>query len=405
MLLTPRPLRPAVSPAASALALRAAMPDDWVDGNRVQVLIDGPETYEAMFAAIDAARDHVNIESYIVEAEGPGQELARRLIAKREQGVKVHLLFDHFGSLQTSSAYFDSLREAGVQMCCYNPIVQGLKARLDRAIHLRDHRKLMIVDGRVAFTGGINISGVYSQRPAGARHRWRARHMPWRDTHVKVEGPVVAQLQKLFIDHWVGETGKRPWLAHYYPPLPRMGRHPVGVAACEAGRRRNPLYSSLLKAVELAQHRISITAAYFVPPRRLVRALCKAAERGVDVRLVLPSISDSWVPLQAARSHYGRLLRSGVRIYERYAALLHAKTAVIDGVWATVGSSNMDWRSFLHNAEANVIVLDPDFAAELDEVFGDDLEQSKEITLPAWQERGLFNRLSQGFARRFEFFL
>jgi len=381
-------------------ALRRSLGGPLVAGNRIELLVDGPATYEAMFAAIDAARDHINIESYIVEAEGPGQELARRLIEKRRQGVKVHLLFDHFGSLQTASSYFAALREAGVQMCCFNPLRPSLKSLISKAMHLRDHRKLMIVDGKVAFTGGVNIACVHAPQATPGK-----ACTPWRDTHVRIEGPVVARLQQLFIDHWAGQTGKRPRLARYFPPLAVAGTQQVGVAACDAGRRRNPFYTSLLRAIEMAQERICITAAYFVPPRRLVRALSKAAARGVEVRLVLPSISDSRPALHAGRSHYGRLLRAGVRIFERQDALLHAKTAVIDGTWATVGSSNMDWRSFLHNAEANVIVLDEDFAQALEGVFANDLAHSVEIELEAWRQRGLRQRMLESLARKFEFFL
>jgi cardiolipin synthase len=389
-----------------ALALEAALPEPLAEGNQVEILIDGPATYEAMFAAIDAARDHINIESYIVEAEGPGAELAERLRAKRAQGVKVNLLFDHFGSMQTDSAYFDALRHAGVQMCCYNPLPpHSWKNLWGRALHLRDHRKLLIVDGRIAFTGGINISSVYSHRPMSPKERKAAEHMHWRDTHVRIEGPVVAQLQRLFIAHWQSQTGKRPYLAHYFPALGRAGDQRVGLAACDAGRRRNPFYSGLLRAIEAAQWRISITAAYFVPPKRLVRALCSAAARGVQVELLLPSISDSSAALQAGRSHYSRLLRAGVQIYERLDALLHAKTAVIDGVWATVGSSNMDWRSFLHNAEANVVVLDERFGARLQQVFDQDLARSERIELDAWRGRPPHQRLVEQMARRFEFFL
>lgn len=389
-----------------AQGLEAALPQPLADGNRVEILLDGPATYASMFAAIDAARDHINVESYIVEGEGPGLELARRLIAKRRQGVKVNLLFDHFGSLQTSASYFEALRNAGVNMCCYNPLPpRSWKNLCSRVLHWRDHRKLLIVDGRVAFTGGINISGVYAARPTSARRRWQTQHVPWRDTHVRIEGPVVAQLQQLFIAHWHSETGLRPKLAHYFPPLGRAGEQRAGVAACDAGRRHNPFYTSLLKAIDLAQHRVCITAAYFVPPRRLLRALCRAADRGVSVELVLPSVSDSTAVLHAGRSHYSRLLRHGVHIHERMNALLHAKTAVIDGVWSTVGSSNMDWRSFLHNAEANVVVLDEAFGARLEQVFDNDRACSREIDPARWRRRGHRQRLLEAAARRFEFFL
>ena len=172
------------------------------------------------------------------------------------------------------------------------------------------------------------------------------------------------------------------------------------MASCDAGRRRNPFYRALLKAIDAAQEQVYVTTAYFVPTRRLLRALAAAARRGVDVRLVLPSESDAWAPLHAGRSHYGRLLQAGVRVYERQGALLHAKTTVIDGVWATVGSANLDWRSFVHNAEANAIVLDADFGAQMEAVFLHDVAASREVTLQEWHARGWLRRMQEGLASR-----
>lgn len=374
-------------------------------GNRVQLLLDGPATYASMFAAIDGARDHVNLESYILEADGPGEELARRLQAKRRQGVKVNLLFDAIGSMHTPAAFFDMLRTAGVRVCEYNP-VHPLRNTLSRALHRRDHRKLMVVDGRTGFIGGVNISAVYGS--FGLRRRGPASPLPpgWRDTHVRVEGPVVAELQRLFLTHWRQHSHELLQGARYFPPLAPAGTQQVGVAAREAGpRRRNVFYRSLLGAIDAAQQRVLVTAAYFVPTRRLVRGLAAASRRGVEVRLVLPGISDAWAPLHAGRSHYAWLLQAGVRLHERHDTVLHAKTCVIDGVWATVGSSNLDWRSILHNAEANVVVLDPGFAGELEAAFWRDVGCCTEITPQAWQQRGWLPRAQEWLARRFEFFL
>lgn len=392
-----------------ARPLMRALRRPLVGGNRLELLIDGPATYDAMFAAIDAARDHINLESYIVEADGPGEELARRLLAQCNRGVKVNLLFDGFGSLQTKAAYFDALRAGGVQLCEYNPL-RSWDRIFSRAVHRRDHRKLLVVDGRVAFVGGINISGVYASGSAGLPgsspgEDSRSATPPWRDTHLRIEGPLAAEFQRLFLQHWSCHADATLQPADYLPPPLACGRVRGAVASCEAGQRRNPFYRALLKAIDHAQQRVSITVAYFVPTRRLVRSLSAAARRGVDVRLVLPSESDAWAPLHAGRSHYARLLQAGVRIYERQGALLHAKTTVIDGVWATVGSANLDWRSFMHNAEANAVVLDPAFGAEMESVFRTDVAASREVTLDQWKRRGFFQRLRERFARRFEFLL
>jgi cardiolipin synthase len=369
-------------------------------GNRVTILVDGPATHKAMFEAIASARDHVNIESYIVENDGPGEELAELLMRKCADGVRINLMYDAWGSWRTPARYFERLRAAGVQLLEFNPI-NPFRHPLAWSLHLRDHRKLTVVDGRVGFIGGVNISSVYS--PVSARPPSAIEC--WRDTHVRIEGPVVARLQRLFLDHWRASSHKPAQLADYFPPLIEAGSERVAVAACDAGRRRNPFYRALLNAIDGAQSRIFITSAYFVPTRRLVRRLMAAARRGVDVRLALPGVSDVWAPLAAGRSIYGRLLSSGVRIFERHNAMLHAKTVVIDGVWATVGSSNMDWRSVLHNAEANIVVVDHGFAARLEELFRGDAEQSREVTYESWSRRPFVARATEWFARKLEFML
>ncbi len=371
-------------------------------GNRVEVLLDGPSTYAAMFKAIEGARDHVNVESYILEDEGPGESLAELLLRKRSAGVRVNVIFDSFGSLRTKAEYFRRLTEAGVALCEYNP-VSLWRRPLHRALHLRDHRKLLVVDGRIGFVGGINFSAVYASGSA-RRRRSDMRH-PWRDVHLRIEGPVVTQLQEVFVEHWKCQLQRSPGDARYFPALPAAGQSRLGVAACDAGRRRNPFYRSLLAALRDAQCSIYVTTAYFVPPRRLLRALERAARRGVDVRLLLPGLSDSWPALAAGRSLYGRLLHSGVRLYECRDAILHAKTAVIDGVWSTVGSSNMDWRSFLHNAEVNAIAIDAKLGAELQRQFLDETRRGAAVTLDAWRRRPLRHRLTEWLARRVEFFL
>ena len=395
-----------------AHALVAGLCEPLVTGNRVDLLQDGPGTYAAMFDAIDNARGHVNLESYILEADGPGEEFARRLIAKARAGVRVNVLYDSFGSLGTPASYFDHLRAHGVNVCEYNPL-RRLGNLLSRALHLRDHRKLMVVDGRIGFIGGVNISSVYSAGSSpltslagsAAPSDGDPVKTGWRDTHVRVEGPIVAQLQRLFMRHWSKHSSIALRGTHYFPPLAPAGNQRAALAACDAGRRRNPFYRALLSALDAAQHRIFLTTAYLVPTRRLMRSLVRARKRGVEVRLLLPGLSDFWAPLQAGRSHYARLLRAGVHIHELHDALLHAKTCVIDGLWTTVGSSNLDWRSFLHNAEANLVVLDATLGEEMERVFMDDVARSQAIDRHDWSKRGLRQRLAEIVARRFEFFL
>ena len=410
----PAKVPPLMAAHSRAHALVAGLGEPLVAGNRVTLLQDGPGTYAAMFEAIANARDHINLESYILEAAGPGEEFARRLIARAKAGVRVNVLYDSFGSIGTPESFFEHLRANGVNVCEYNPL-RRLGNLLSRALHLRDHRKLMVVDGRVGFIGGVNISSVYSAGSsplaslAGSQAAAAGGEAPakpgWRDTHVRVEGPIVAQLQRLFMQHWSRHSSIALRGSHYFPPIAPVGGHRAAVAACDAGRRRNPFYRALLSALDAAQQRIYLTTAYLVPTRRLMRALVRAARRGVDVHLLLPGVSDFWAPLQAGRSHYARLLRAGVHLHELHDTLLHAKSCVIDGLWTTVGSSNLDWRSFLHNAEANLVILDSTLGAEMEQVFMADVARSKEIRRDEWARRGLRQRLAEMLARRFEFFL
>jgi cardiolipin synthase A/B len=380
-----------------------------VDGNQVDLLQDGPQTYAAMLDAIDTARDRIHIESYIIDADGPGEEFARRLIARCRDGVRVHLLFDSIGSMATPRAFFDSLESEGVLLCEYRP-VRSLLALFSLRAHRRNHRKIMVVDDRVGFIGGLNISREYAAGSAPgllvSKDADQDERGPgWRDSHVRVRGPVVEQLQVLFIGHWNHHARTPIAAARKWGPAEAAGAHRAVVASTAGGRRRNPFYLALLAAVNSAQVRVFITTAYFVPPRRLLRALLGAAERGVDVQLMLPGHTDFWAPLHAGRWHYGSLLRAGVRIHERHDTLLHAKTTVIDGVWSSVGSSNLDWRSTVHNAEANLLVLDAPFAAEVERVFYADVAQAQPVELQQWLQRGALDRLKEWMARRFEFLL
>ncbi len=401
----PAPQDPVAVAQGAALVRSLGRP--LLGGHAVEVLLDGPATYASMFEAIAQARDHINLESYMIEHAGPGAELAERLAERCRAGVRVNLLFDSVGSIGTAAAYFRQLEAAGVNLCEYNPL-RKVSTWLTRALHLRDHRKLMVVDGRVGFIGGVNISPAYGSGPAA--HAVQAATgnplaTPWRDTHLRVEGPVVAHLQRLFTSHWQRFSRTPMAAANYFPPLRPAGSQRVALAACDAGRRSNPFYRALLAAIDAAQHRVLITTAYMVPPRRLLRALVRAAERGVEVQVLLPGISDVWAALHAGRSHYARLLRAGVRIHERHDRFVHAKTCVIDGVWTTVGSSNFDWRSILHNAEANLLVLDAQLASRMERVFHDDVEIAREIDAGRWARRSWLQRGREALAMRFQFFL
>ena len=370
-----------------------------VVGNKVVLLQDGPATYAAMFDAIGKAKDHINVESYIVEDGEVGQKFANLLLERQAQGVQVNLIYDSAGAFGTSNAYFDRLKAGGIQVLEFNPL-NPLAARKEWTPNHRDHRKLLIVDGRTAFLGGINISSVYSSGSFG-----RGSEDPvdpkngWRDTDVKIDGPVVAEFQKLFIRTWEKQKGSALAQRDYFPVVAPPGNEIVRAIGSSPNDEYSLIYLTLISAITNAEKQVYITNAYFVPDPQLLKALLEAAARGVDVRLILPSHSDSATVFHAGRWHYSDLLKGGVRIYERKGALLHSKTAIIDGVWSCVGSSNLDWRSALDNDEINAVILGREFAQQMQAVYAADIAASQAIDLESWEKRPLVNRFREWTSR------
>ena len=406
----------------------AAMADlgevDLYAHNQARLLIDGPATFAAMFEAIAQARQTVLLQSYIIEDSVIARRLALLLAQQRANGVAVAVLYDALGSMGTDSAFFAALREAGIPTCAINPL-SPLKRPGYWNITERDHRKILSVDRDIGFTGGINISGVYASGSFGRQRptpRTIAAPAPagspagaaagisngWRDTQVRLRGPAVAALDDLVRDTWLAQ-GCEGQLAP--PPASRSAAAPAGSQSAEQvvrivpsspGDASNRIYTLLLTAIDASQRSVYLTMAYFAPGQEMVDALCDAARRGVDVQLVLPSLSDFSPVLHAGRSHYQRLLDAGVRLHELQDAVLHAKTAVIDGVVSTVGSSNMDWRSFASNSEVNAVVLGEDFGDAMTRMFRQDLAASSAIDAAAWAQRPLLQRAKQDLARWFE---
>jgi len=374
-------------------------------GNRVQLLQNGPQTYRAMFAAIDAARDSINLETYILDDDEVGRRFVDALIVKQRAGVQVNLIHDSVGTIGTPGALFQRLRDSGVRTLEFNP-VNPLIAKAGWDVNHRDHRKLLIVDGRTVFLGGINLSSVYSGGSLGRRTPARANDkVPWRDTHLQIDGPVVAEFQKLFLATWAKQHGEPLAARAYFPPLPRRGDEVMRAIGTSPDDAVSLIYVTLMSAIDSAETEILLTNAYFVPDPQLVAALIAAAARGVDVRMMLPSRTDSALVFHAGRSHYVELLQGGVKVYERLEALMHAKTAVIDGVWSTVGSTNLDWRSFLHNDEVDAVVLGSDFGDRMRAAFEADVAKSKAVTLERWRQRPLGDRVKELFSRLWQYWL
>jgi len=375
-----------------------------VAGNKAMLLIDGPATYDAMFKAIQDAKDHINLETYIFEEDEVGRRFADLLLQKQSEGVQVNLIYDSLGSLRTPAAFFQRLQDRGIKTLEFNP-VNPAKTRKNWLLTHRDHRKILIVDGSVAFTGGVNISRVYSSSSLSAVEHEKKIEGSWRDTHVQIEGPAVAEFQKLFLDTWAREKGPELPRREYFPPLKREGNDLVEVLGSTPGEQNRITYIMYVSAFIYAENFIHLTNPYFVPDGQTIKSLTNAAQRGVDVKIILPGVSDEGTVFYAGRSHYKHLLKSGVKLYEHRDAMLHAKTAVIDGVWSTVGSTNMDLWSFLRNDEVNAIILSRDFTNEMEAMFGKDLENSRQIHLEQWKKRGLSERLREWVSRLLQYWL
>ncbi|HQT39749.1 MAG TPA: phospholipase D-like domain-containing protein [Acidocella sp.] len=368
----------------------------FVAGNKVVLLENGPATYGAMLAAMAAATDRIDMESYEFDGD-VAEKFADMMIAKQAQGVQVHLIYDDYGT-NAPAGLFDRLRKGGVQVVKYNPLDPLQMKTLD--INKRDHRKLLVIDGETAFTGGVNIAQVYENHHASYQHEKAPGSIPWRDTDVEVSGPVVNVFDQLFVQTWAQQKG--PPLLPTPPDTAIEGTSVVQALDGSPVDGHPAIYKTLLVAMAAAHSSIHLTTGFFAPPPDMIQALECAARRGVDVRVIVPAVSDSGTTVTAGRSHYEDLLKAGVHVYERHGAVLHAKTAVIDGQWSVVGSSNLDWRSVVFNNEIDAVVMGPDFGGLMEAMFSKDLAASKEITLTAWRHRGVAERLNEVRARMVE---
>jgi cardiolipin synthase len=374
-----------------------------IAGESTHLLRDGVVTFRAMFAAIRSAKHSVNLEYFIFEdVEIDGIHLGDLLLAKRQEGVAVNVIYDSFGSSDTLKAFLDRLRQAGVNVVEYNPL-NPLKAKVGYSPNSRDHRKILVVDGATAIVGGVNLSTTYQPNPLG---KWGsipgepAAH--WRDTDIQITGPAVAQLQTLFRDHWREQHGPAIDETGWFPTVPPAGGAVVRILGSSPDQGATRYYVSVISAIRGAQKSITASAAYFVPTHAEMEALTEAARRGVDVRLLLPDRSDSPNSIALGHAHYADLLGAGVKIYETHDLVLHSKTVVVDGVWSAVGSSNFDHRSIIMNDEVDAVVLGAETAKELEAMAEDDRAGAHQIDRKAWSRRPLSDRAKEVYARVWE---
>ena len=358
-----------------------------VSGNRVEVLLNGDQIFPAKIAAIRAARKSITYAQYVFEEGQPASDTAQALAERCRAGVPVHVLLDAVGALAMPTQYLDWMTEAGCKVVFYHPLNPW---SLDR-VNERNHRRILVVDGTVGFTGGSGTSGKWSGN--GREDGY------WRDTDVRVEGPVVEQLQGAFVESWLEATGVALGGPAYFPrPIPVKGGVDAHVVRSSPAGGSAAMYTMFLLAMASARRSIYITNPYFVPDEKMVETLIQARQRGVRVVLLLPGAIDHNLVRQASRGGFGRLLKEGVEIHEYKPALLHAKTMVIDSMWSTVGSTNLDRRSFALNEELNLVIYDAGVAKRLEEVFEKDLSESTRVTYQRWANRGIVNRVLEWLA-------
>jgi cardiolipin synthase len=383
-------------------------------GNRVMPLRDGPATFAATFAAIHQAQHYLYLEYYICEDVSlNGERLSDLLIAQHNQGVQIDLLYDSLGSLSTPHDFFDRLTAAGIRVRPFN-VFNPMSPY--SSLNERDHRKILVADGQLAIIGGVNLSTDYqsgsategsatgsgSGKPLPPPEKHGGAPEPWHDTDVQIDGPAVRELKRLFEQHWISQGGA-PGELPSDPGSPQSrGDEVVRIIGSEHGRLVPRYYSTLLAGIRSASAQVWVTAAYFVPTHQERQALARAARHGVDVRLLLPSHSDSAPALAVQQSYYAGLLRAGVKIYEREDGILHSKTIVTDGVWSIIGSSNFDHRSVLFNDEVDAVVIGHNTGAQLQQYFTEGEQHAHQVQIDSWNQRPFTRKLRERFWRLWE---
>ncbi|MDH4232455.1 MAG: phospholipase D-like domain-containing protein [Nitrospirota bacterium] len=357
----------------------------FTDGNKVTLLWREQESFQVIFESLKNAKELICLAFYIFRDDETGRELAEILKEKSLEGIRVYILYDHFGSLFTPMKFWKYLREAGIQIRASRPF------KWTSPLHYvhRDHRKLIIIDGEIAFTGGLNIANEYR-----GYHVLRKKR-GWRDTGIFLEGPIAEKLLEEFSRSWMIWKGTPiPFQKTIGPMKDGLPVLPIFASSAKGRRQMRKL---LYYGINNARKSIFLTTAYFTPSRRMLQILENAVKRGVEVKLLLPGRSDVFAAHYAGRAFFAKLLRSGVRIFNYRGEILHAKTSVFDGLWSIIGSANLDFQSLRRNDEGNVGIIDTEFGQQMAGIFNEDLKKSEEITLPDWRQRPLIEKLKEHF--------
>lgn len=365
-------------------------------GNALKLLVNGDEKFPEVFEALRSAKHHIHIEYYIFENDIVGNEVKKILIEKAREGVKVRFIYDAFGSRSIRKRFVRDLRGAGVEAYPFNKIRFILLAN---PLNYRNHRKIIVVDGKTGFVGGINISDRYINSPR--YDKGKKPKMKWRDTHLRIDGPGVQYLQYLFFCDWnfCAKQQLHPGPDYFDTRNNPDGHECVQIAASGPDSPTSTIMLSLVKAINLAKKEILVTTPYFIPGESILNALKIASLGGVRVRLLAPGISDSRLVNAAAWSYYDEMLRAGVEIYLYSEGFIHVKTLVVDDLISIVGTANMDFRSFDVNFEVNAVVYGSKLAEELRANFLQDLEKCHKIQPEAWRKRPMFKQFPERLAR------
>ena len=349
-----------------------------LDGNRIDVLLNGDEIFPAMLQAIRSGKKTITFETFIYWSGSIGSEFANALAERARAGVKVHVLIDWVGSNKMDASLLALMEQAGVQVRKYH---KPQWYHLDR-LNNRTHRKLLVVDGQIGFTGGVGIADPWTGHAQDPEH--------WRDSHYRVQGPMVAQMQAVFMDNWIKVSGDVLHGAEYFPPLEPVGVGKAHVFSSSPSGGSESMRLMYLLAISAASHSIHLSSPYFIPDALTIKTLTDAAKRGVTVQIItIGRHTDNGTVRRASRARWGALLEAGVEIYEYQPTMYHCKVMIVDGLWITVGSTNFDPRSFSLNDEANVNYYDADFSQRQIEIFQQDLASSRQTTFQEWKDRPL----------------
>ncbi len=355
-----------------------------VPGNHVQELINGDGIFPPMLAAIRAAEKSITFETYIYWSGRVGRAFAEALAERARAGVKIHVLVDWAGSAKMDDALLQMMKGAGVEILKYHPLHWYHLARMNN----RTHRKLLVVDGKVGFTGGVGIADNWLGNAQDADH--------WRDSHFRIEGPAVAHMQAAFMDNWMKTSGEVLHGEEYIPPLEPVGEHHAQVFKSSSSEGSESVRLMYLLSIASARTSVHIANAYFVPDDLSVETLVRALKRGVKVRILMPGTRTDAEPVRrASRARWGELLEAGAEMYEYQPTMFHCKVMIVDDVWVSVGSTNFDSRSFRLNDEANLNIYDRAFAQRQIDLFEDDLKQSRRIPYEEWRNRPWAEKITE----------